>query len=477
MRVRIILILLLIFSLQIALRLPYLNEPLERDEGAYAYVAQRILAGELPYRDAYDNKPPGVYYIYAGVFKVFGDTFSVLRNFTLFFSLLITLSVFAVGYLIWGGAGGLISAFLYALFSGGPYVQGTSANTETFMVFPLILALFFFMLAVKKPADKLNLLIAGFFSGMALMIKQAAVFNFLALLLFSFVLPGQDLKGRVKSGMVLFLGFMIAPVVFLLYFWLKGALPDLLKAAILDNLNFVGGRAWHWSYVPTILLRENSILWILAISSAVYIFCQDRKFELLVLAGWAIFSLAGVFAGKSFFGHYFIQVIPGLAILSSYAITRFFDKPPDFLSRSIIYLSFFVLMLIILSFQIDFLLSSPDEISLKKYGIPNFVIAKPVADYIKSNTRPEDSIYVWGAEGEIYFYARRKSASKYFYYYQLEKSEQLRLWLMEDLRRNEPKYLIWTNPAAGFAELSNHVSLNYGKDKSFGIWQIWKRKK
>ena len=44
-----------------ALRTPLLAVPLERDEGEYAYIAQRMLAAELPYRDAFDQKPPGVF--------------------------------------------------------------------------------------------------------------------------------------------------------------------------------------------------------------------------------------------------------------------------------------------------------------------------------------------------------------------------------------------------------------------------------
>ena len=42
------------------LRAPFLSLPLERDEGEYAYIAQRLAAGDVPYRDAFDQKPPAV---------------------------------------------------------------------------------------------------------------------------------------------------------------------------------------------------------------------------------------------------------------------------------------------------------------------------------------------------------------------------------------------------------------------------------
>ena len=40
-------------------RLPSLVQPMGPDQGLYAYVGERILHGELAYRDAWDQKPPG----------------------------------------------------------------------------------------------------------------------------------------------------------------------------------------------------------------------------------------------------------------------------------------------------------------------------------------------------------------------------------------------------------------------------------
>src|SRR5262249_12485052 len=39
--------------------------PLDRDEGAFLTIAQEILHGRLPYRDAFDHKGPAIYYLVA----------------------------------------------------------------------------------------------------------------------------------------------------------------------------------------------------------------------------------------------------------------------------------------------------------------------------------------------------------------------------------------------------------------------------
>src|SRR5882724_9164740 len=43
-----------------------------RDQGIYATVAATMLRGGMPYRDAWDFKPPGIYVIYALARAVFG---------------------------------------------------------------------------------------------------------------------------------------------------------------------------------------------------------------------------------------------------------------------------------------------------------------------------------------------------------------------------------------------------------------------
>ena len=59
----------LIFSY---IRLRLSNMPFERDEGEYAYMGNLLLEGLLPYRDAYNMKLPGTYFMYAVIELFFG---------------------------------------------------------------------------------------------------------------------------------------------------------------------------------------------------------------------------------------------------------------------------------------------------------------------------------------------------------------------------------------------------------------------
>jgi 4-amino-4-deoxy-L-arabinose transferase-like glycosyltransferase len=52
---------------------------IEPDEGIVLQGAERVLAGQLPYRDFFSFYTPGSFYLIAGLFRVFGDSFAVAR--------------------------------------------------------------------------------------------------------------------------------------------------------------------------------------------------------------------------------------------------------------------------------------------------------------------------------------------------------------------------------------------------------------
>jgi hypothetical protein len=50
-----------------------------RDQGIYAVVGRTIVEGGVPYRDAWDFKPPGIFFVYAGARLLFGSAMYGIR--------------------------------------------------------------------------------------------------------------------------------------------------------------------------------------------------------------------------------------------------------------------------------------------------------------------------------------------------------------------------------------------------------------
>jgi hypothetical protein len=71
----------------IAMRWHAFGLPLETDECNYAYIAQRLLAGDRLYVDVWDHQPFGVFAMLAGVIAVCGDAPIVFRLLAVGFSL------------------------------------------------------------------------------------------------------------------------------------------------------------------------------------------------------------------------------------------------------------------------------------------------------------------------------------------------------------------------------------------------------
>src|SRR5215469_3195552 len=64
---------------------------LEPDEGIILAGAERVLRGEVPYRDFFAFYTPGSFYLIAGLFRIFGDSFGVAR-----FSIVVSGALFPV---------------------------------------------------------------------------------------------------------------------------------------------------------------------------------------------------------------------------------------------------------------------------------------------------------------------------------------------------------------------------------------------
>ncbi|MBI5078650.1 hypothetical protein HZB08_01330 [Candidatus Saganbacteria bacterium] len=121
------------------------------------------------------------------------------------------------------------------------------------------------------------------------------------------------------------MGFLLFPLAFTLYFWSRGALPDFVRCVFVVNYTYLKASPapffffdprYGLSLIWQLIRLENGPLWLLSPAALVFILAKERKPELVLLIFWGFFSFVGVAAGTRFFGHYFIQVIPALSLLS-----------------------------------------------------------------------------------------------------------------------------------------------------------------
>jgi len=153
------------------LRTRFLEVPLERDEGEYAYAGQLILQGVPPYLKAYNMKMPGIYAAYALILAVFGQTHTGIHLGLLVVNAITILILFILAKKLFDPFTGVVTAAAFAVLSLGGAVQGVTANAEHFVVLAALGGLLLLWCSVDGP--KWYYLLAGaVLLGLAFIMKQ-----------------------------------------------------------------------------------------------------------------------------------------------------------------------------------------------------------------------------------------------------------------------------------------------------------------
>jgi hypothetical protein len=261
----------------IGTRLVWSGIPLQRDAGIWAYMGSRLLEGARLYRDLWDQKPPGIYYTFAGVERLFG-----VRNVQalVWLDAAVTVLVLAVTYRVArrfasataSAAGVLILAIIY----GHRVLADWGDNCEKFVALFEMIALWIVMSdqsrdregasrdirgALRRSftvAALIGLFAAGAACGVASLYKQTGILFLLAASL-HFALDSAISRPSAKARpiVILWLGFLAVwtPVLLglteagtLRYFWQDVVVYDFLRISPEGE----GGRLAtpeHWSQV------------------------------------------------------------------------------------------------------------------------------------------------------------------------------------------------------------------------------------
>ena len=223
---------LVIIALVVILRAPTLLPSLyTTDEAYYGTIANDILDGGAVYRTAVDTKPPGMYYIYAGVFRVAGrNNLCAVHVLAIFVVVATALVLRRIGARLADDWAGAWSGIGYAVFVHAYWPGDTlGANSEIFASLPLALSVLAFLQAQKKPAWSLMFL-SGALVGVATLIRQPSAVNLgvlLACLVYGWLIARSHSFERVlAAGSGVVIGFIAVIAALAWYYQLQGNLHD-----------------------------------------------------------------------------------------------------------------------------------------------------------------------------------------------------------------------------------------------------------
>jgi hypothetical protein len=472
-------VLVLVLAVFAAVRFRYRDLPLERDEGEYAYMGQLMLQGIPPYQLAYTMKLPGTCAAYAVIMTVFGQTTVGIRLGIIVVTTFCAILVFLLGKYLHSLLAGTVAGITYVFLAIRPGVLGMDGHPTHFIVLTALAGILLLFRAINRERTIL-FFASGLMFGLAFLMKQPGI-------LFGLFAGCYWLWDEWKYGLlwrnVIFRGGAFAAGVALPYglvcLWL-------LHAGVFANFWF-----WTWTYAREygsmrsladgwrLDLRftlpwavRPFVLWETAlIGLAAPLWSRSARVHGGFVTAFFITSLLAVCPGLYFRPHYFIVLLPAVAVCAGIAV----DCAQHELHRCNLGRLAFVPLLF---FAVAYLVSvrgqwrsyfhlNPTALNLKMCADGVFCRDNElVVDFIKAHATPGDQIGIFGSEPEICFYARLRCASGYIYAYPLMELQkfagQMQNEMLGQLQSRRPRFLIYVDD-----EQSWGWSRNFAKNLPF----------
>lgn len=421
------------------------NAPFERDEGEYAYSAMILKDGFLPYKNSFLQKPPMIVYAYYLAQLINKKAFWPPRLLMALSTFLTMIIVGKIAKREWGESAQWIAMFLFVPMIMFPVLTPFAANTEKFMILPLVFLIYLF-LKNKSSKKRLVWLVSGVLGSLTVFYKPIS-FPVIVVVFFFWIRDYFQREKNVRKVFALSLffviGFFITSLLILLPFIVTRTLNYFFEAVIIFNSFYIknfGNPLINLSNY----LKKFFYYWYILIPLLIFpFFKRPKNFSFYV----SLFFISFLTIFSSPMGHYYLQLIPFLTLMITGSLTEIinlFKKDQQLLFQ--ILLPMIIICFMIYPIKNQFYLT-PEELNVWVYGRVNpFYEATIIGKIVKEKTLTNDYIFVAGSEPEIYFYSQRKSPTRFIITYPLNLNTPFRIKyqkeVVNDLTKKPPKIIV-----------------------------------
>jgi 4-amino-4-deoxy-L-arabinose transferase-like glycosyltransferase len=372
--------------LTVALRTPaFFVKVFNSDETFLATQAEVISDGGNLYEEAADRKPPLVPYLYAAAFALFSTTALWSVRVLAMLAIAVTALLLALeARRRYGHRAGWIAGVLMVLASIAFAPQdGQAANFEIFMLPSMTAAV---LLARRG---------RGFSSGIAVafatLAKQTGAATLIPVMYLLWKRRGRQGATDALSGFALPLALVALAV----------GPGELLFWTTIGNGSYLG-ISGQWGMVLLMLVIMTAAF---AAANLPIVWTMPRAWRERRTAGrsdtdlwlWLLSAGLSVAVGLRFFGHYYLQLIPPLVLLTTGVLVRSRGRV---VTRTVALAAGVATV----ATGLGFLVRPFNEKA--QY--------ETVSEYLKVHAGPDDRILVWGHVPEIYWASGKRPATRFF---------------------------------------------------------------
>lgn len=411
-------------------RLPSLNLLLDTDSSVNAFFARQMLRGETLYDKFHTaHHLPGIYYTNELAFRLFGDQPAAPKILMFGFILAGTWLLFLMGRAFFDDLTGSLGAFFYILGSSQHYLAGSTAEMEHFANLPMIASVYVFLVLLKRKSQPLQFFWVGALTALGILYKVIFIAPLAAigvsLLLGAWLERKQDgsVKELTSRLAAMALGLALPLALTGAYFASLG-LWDRLMLVFTLGFNYAGDQSLivpfpkPFGFPLFVLAMNNIVMLVLGLFGAFRLVRRSLPLRPtenpanLTLVLWLFFSLilAGFRGGG--YQHYVLIVIPPLALTAASEISANYRNwrktSPEKAARigAGVLASLIVVNFLWRNYNL-YRIYIPDPATGKTGFQAEQAQLSELFGYIRSQTAPQDFIYVWSINLQMYYYADR----------------------------------------------------------------------
>lgn len=417
------------------------------DEGIFLHGGAAWAGGELPYRDFWDHKPPGVTLFHSVPIRLFGYSLLAVRLHEVFW-LAVSATIFLYlcrTHFLPGIA--VVAVLFYCLLVSTKLVIRSGGLTEESAL--TFYALSFLFALRRKGSLGLNVFLAGLFLGLAAQFRQpfGLAIIFIALCLLWRPEDSQvSVKRRAYLLPVLAVGAALPELVCSGYFLLKGIWPEYFEASYLFNFLYVGGGPdalglrdgfqKHWQ-----MMKATGPYLASPVFAAPLLWWLPRRLRrvgaLLIVA--FLCDFVAITLGGRYYEHYYLQFTISSCLLLGVALQAVYERMravalrargrsargevPSRLRRVLFLPTYWcaaamVGLCVILSTGAVKNYVKSCRLALEEKSSPGGEYARQeaIAKAIRTVTKPNERILLLGASPtSVYFRGQRLAGSRYYH--------------------------------------------------------------
>jgi Dolichyl-phosphate-mannose-protein mannosyltransferase len=467
-------------GLVLLMALPNLSYPIGRDQATYCVIGRGLLDGARLYRDLWDNKPPGIFYLYEAIVNAFGSAMWSVGLLDILWLLAISACIFRFTERTVGKAAAVLAVLANAamhIFAG----YWDAGQPETFLM--LFIFGSYFLLSGRQ--TKLKEALAGILFAAAFWTKYNAI-TFLPFLLMAACLRIGEAKGRAlghslgsacnqwASSMGRFAaGFLLGGSLIVSRCLFSGSwnafveeqlmvLPRYAATAFAGIPNYwvwTAGRIEFWLGFWTVCA---------AIVAVIVAWRRRQLFRLSPALVGATCGFAALAIQIRYQPYYFETCYPFFAIFWGYlgvqgwegarSLSLYFAQRNWRVARVLTRVVFVNMVALCLPGPVMRLVTNYRAFNRWRQGPEQFYAdyswpgaaedfrdVLRVVEYLKRHPAPEDGVYVWGNEPLIYYLSGHRPPVRFVWNLPLIASWRLPGWRQElvgQLRAVRPRYII-----------------------------------